>query len=138
MIELATVWKFLNSPLGKISIGVLVLLGGWWLHSGWVNEAYKRADAAGYARSQAEGRAANDKLRKELADERAKARAAGIDATKKLEELRAELRAATDEAAEEARDAAPKDPVCAPSKRSISVWNDAIDRANAAAGAGSQ
>lgn len=136
MIWLKTAWDFLTSPIGKVLIAVVLLLGALWLHSGWVQDAYNAADKAGYARAQEENRAVNDKLRKELDDEKQKARDAGLAASKQLEQVRAELRAATDDAAEEARDAAPKDPVCAPSERTIRVWNDAVDRANAAAGAG--
>lgn len=89
---------------------------------------------AGIAECAAANQKAIDALRAERDAEAVKTRIAEERLALARSILEAKDRADIETAIREAADAASKDPACAPSPASIRLWNDAIDRANGAAG----
>lgn len=128
--------------IGWALVAACVVLAVWTAWSRIAADRLAERQAAwlgGYQTSQMLNRAQVELARVRLAGERDANVIVGRDLMDRLEALRDRIDAQTREAEEEARDAAPTDPVCTPSERSIRVWNDAVERANrAAAGADAQ
>lgn len=129
-------WNPLSWPEWLRWAAVAVIAVGAFLiwHGRAVTDVTDRAYAAGWEAHAAQGRAQIDLQRAALNAERAALEAAGVKQAQDLEDAKAALAAVTDQLEQEARDAASTNPSCAPSDRSISVWNRAIVGANGAAG----